>query len=158
MNDEVARQQAFQPFIWWNGPSVFLCRFGDVCWIYPQCFPTVIGLWIYYWQLNSGKTNLLHESPNWWNCTRYFARRQGRSAVMYSHFWMLRRVQRGYACFDAYSRISLAVAAQQMLLVNLGQRLVNHFFYWMCNWVSLPQYVILPPPPSSHMGGFLVCL
>lgn len=36
---------------------------------------------------------------------------------MYSHFWMLRRVQRGYACFDAYSRICLAVAAQQMLLV-----------------------------------------
>lgn len=142
MNDEVARQQAFQAFIWRSCPSVFLCRFGDVfstrngkqpshkycCLIYPQCFPTVIGLWIYYWQLNSGKTILLRESPNWWNCTRYFARRQGRSAVMYSHFWMLRRVQRGYACFDAYSRISLAVAAQQMLLVSLGQRLMNHFF------------------------------
>ena len=40
----------------------------------------------------------------------------GRSAVMHSHFWMLRRVQRGYACFDAYARISLVVAAQQMLL------------------------------------------
>ncbi|CAE8595604.1 unnamed protein product, partial [Polarella glacialis] len=42
----------------------------------------------------------------------------GRSAVLYSHFWMLRRVQRGYACFDAYSRICLAVAAQQLLLVE----------------------------------------
>jgi hypothetical protein len=39
---------------------------------------------------------------------------------MYSHFWMLRRVQRGYACFDAYARIALAVAAQQMLLVWPG--------------------------------------
>ena len=28
----------------------------------------------------------------------------GRAAALYSHFWMLRRVQRGYACFDAYAR------------------------------------------------------
>ena len=34
---------------------------------------------------------------------------------MHSHFWMLRRVQRGYCCFDAYARICLLVAAQQML-------------------------------------------
>ena len=31
---------------------------------------------------------------------------------------MLRRVQRGYACFDAYARISLAVSAQQLVLVE----------------------------------------
>ena len=42
----------------------------------------------------------------------------GRSAALYSHFWMLRRVQRGYACFDAYARISLAVSAQQLVLVE----------------------------------------
>ncbi|CAE7360195.1 unnamed protein product [Symbiodinium natans] len=42
----------------------------------------------------------------------------GKSAAHYSHFWMLRKVQRGYACFDAYARISLTVSAQQMMLVG----------------------------------------
>ena len=42
----------------------------------------------------------------------------GKSAAQYSHFWMLRKVQRGYACFDAYARISLTVSAQQLLLVG----------------------------------------
>ncbi|CAJ1365905.1 unnamed protein product [Effrenium voratum] len=42
----------------------------------------------------------------------------GKSAAQYSHFWMLRKVQRGYACFDAYARISLTVSAQQMMLVG----------------------------------------
>ena len=42
----------------------------------------------------------------------------GGAASLYSHFWMLRRVQRGYACFDAYARISLAVSAQQLVLVE----------------------------------------
>eukprot|EP00435_Cladocopium_sp_Y103_P044407 s360_g12.t1 len=40
----------------------------------------------------------------------------GKSAAQYNHFWMLRKVQRGYACFDAYARISLTVSAQQLLL------------------------------------------
>lgn len=55
----------------------------------------------------------------------------GRSAVMHSHFWMLRRVQRGYACFDAYARISLVVAAQQMLLAA-----------WF--WLSSPSNLYRP--------------
>lgn len=42
----------------------------------------------------------------------------GKSAAQYNHFWMLRKVQRGYACFDAYARISLTVSAQQLLLVG----------------------------------------
>ena len=62
----------------------------------------------------------------------------GRSAVMYSHFWMLRRVQRGYACFDAYSRISLAVAAQQMLLVCAYYSL-GHFMSKMDHWPTRAQ-------------------
>ncbi|CAK9080551.1 Copia protein [Durusdinium trenchii] len=62
----------------------------------------------------------------------------GRSAVMYSHFWMLRRVQRGYACFDAYARISLVVAAQQMLLVCAYYSL-GHFMSKMDHWPTRAQ-------------------
>eukprot|EP00438_Fugacium_kawagutii_P033597 Skav205247 [mRNA] locus=scaffold1794:444558:454711:- [translate_table: standard] len=40
----------------------------------------------------------------------------GRAAALYSHFWMLRRVQRGYACFDAYAR-SLGVGESGSLVV-----------------------------------------
>eukprot|EP00438_Fugacium_kawagutii_P011044 Skav217111 [mRNA] locus=scaffold1627:209226:211748:- [translate_table: standard] len=65
-------------------------------------------------------------------------RQRGRSAVMYSHFWMLRRVQRGYACFDAYSRICLAVAAQQMLLVCAYYSL-GHFMSKMDIWPTRAQ-------------------
>lgn len=62
----------------------------------------------------------------------------GKSAVMYSHFWMLRRVQRGYACFDAYARIALAVAAQQMLLVCAYYSL-GHFMSKMDKWPTRAQ-------------------
>eukprot|EP00913_Durusdinium_trenchii_P023920 g22465.t1 len=57
---------------------------------------------------------------------------------MYSHFWMLRRVQRGYACFDAYARISLVVAAQQMLLVCAYYSL-GHFMSKMDHWPTRAQ-------------------
>ncbi|CAE6930854.1 PSMD12 [Symbiodinium natans] len=57
----------------------------------------------------------------------------GRSAVMHSHFWMLRRVQRGYCCFDAYARICLLVAAQQMLMVCSYYSL-GHFMSKMDHW------------------------
>ena len=42
------------------------------------------------------------------------------------------QVQRGYACFDAYARISLTVSAQQLLLVRRGEALViagSHFIF-----------------------------
>ncbi|CAE7196981.1 GIP [Symbiodinium sp. CCMP2592] len=57
----------------------------------------------------------------------------GRSAVMHSHFWMLRRVQRGYCCFDAYARICLLVACQQMLMVCCYYSL-GHFMSKMDHW------------------------
>ncbi|CAJ1341719.1 unnamed protein product [Effrenium voratum] len=63
----------------------------------------------------------------------------GRSAVMHSHFWMLRRVQRGYACFDAYARICLVVAAQNMLLVCAYYSL-GHFMSKMDVWPTRAQY------------------
>jgi len=57
----------------------------------------------------------------------------GRSAVMHSHFWMLQRVQRGYCCFDAYARICLLVACQQMLMVCCYYSL-GHFMSKMDHW------------------------
>jgi len=50
----------------------------------------------------------------------------GRSAASHSHFWLLRQVQRSYACFDAYSRICLCVAAHQLLLA-CGYYALGHF-------------------------------
>ncbi|CAE6913568.1 unnamed protein product [Symbiodinium natans] len=66
----------------------------------------------------------------------------GRSAVMHSHFWMLRRVQRGYACFDAYARIGLVLAAQHMILVCAYYSL-GHFMSKMDNW----------PIPAQNPGA-----
>mmetsp|Transcript_83439 Transcript_83439/g.150526 ORF Transcript_83439/g.150526 Transcript_83439/m.150526 type:complete len:1021 (-) Transcript_83439:152-3214(-) len=59
----------------------------------------------------------------------------GLSANLYSHFWMLRRVQRGYACFDAYARICLAVSAQQLLLIEAYFAL-GHFMSKTEGWPS----------------------
>eukprot|EP00439_Symbiodinium_sp_Y106_P032742 s303_g3.t3 len=66
----------------------------------------------------------------------------GRGAVMHSHFWMLRRVQRGYACFDAYARIGLVLAAQHMLLVCAYYSL-GHFMSKMDHW----------PIPAQNPGA-----
>ena len=70
--------------------------------------------------------------------TLWLSRGPGKSAAQYSHFWMLRKVQRGYACFDAYARISLTVSAQQMMLAlwpQLEKRCLmytHELFYAQC--------------------------
>ncbi|CAK9059329.1 unnamed protein product [Durusdinium trenchii] len=72
----------------------------------------------------------------------------GRSAALYSHFWMLRRVQRGYACFDAYARISLAVSAQQLVLVE-SYFALGHFMLKSEGW---------PSPVQNTEGAWLALL
>jgi len=72
----------------------------------------------------------------------------GRAAALYSHFWMLRRVQRGYACFDAYARISLAVSAQQMVLVE-SYFALGHFMSKSQGW---------PSPVQNTEGAWLALL
>ncbi|OLP97240.1 hypothetical protein AK812_SmicGene20424 [Symbiodinium microadriaticum] len=72
----------------------------------------------------------------------------GSSAALYSHFWMLRKVQRGYACFDAYARISLAVSAQQLLLVEAYYSL-GHFMSKSDGW---------PSPVQNTEGAWLALL
>mmetsp|Transcript_38667 Transcript_38667/g.70393 ORF Transcript_38667/g.70393 Transcript_38667/m.70393 type:complete len:818 (+) Transcript_38667:27-2480(+) len=62
----------------------------------------------------------------------------GRSAVSSSHFWLLRQVQRSYACFDAYARISLSVSASQLLLVDAYYAL-GHFMSKSQGWPSPVQ-------------------
>ena len=54
----------------------------------------------------------------------------------------LRRVQRGYACFDAYARIGLVLAAQHMLLVCAYYSL-GHFMSKMDHW----------PIPAQNPGA-----
>ncbi|CAJ1435527.1 unnamed protein product [Effrenium voratum] len=72
----------------------------------------------------------------------------GQSAALYSHFWMLRKVHRGYACFDAYARISLAVSAQQLLLVEAYYSL-GHFMSKSEGW---------PSPVQNTEGAWLALL
>ncbi|CAJ1374520.1 unnamed protein product [Effrenium voratum] len=71
----------------------------------------------------------------------------GRSAVMHSHFWMLRRVQRGYACFDAYARICLVVAAQMNMLLVCAYYSLGHFMSKMDVWPTRAQN-----PPAAWLA------
>jgi hypothetical protein len=50
----------------------------------------------------------------------------GRSAISSAHFWLLRQVQKSFACFDAYARICLVICAQQFLF-SCGYFAMGHF-------------------------------
>eukprot|EP00403_Amphidinium_massartii_P022959 CAMPEP_0178392872 /NCGR_PEP_ID=MMETSP0689_2-20121128/11900_1 /TAXON_ID=160604 /ORGANISM="Amphidinium massartii, Strain CS-259" /LENGTH=836 /DNA_ID=CAMNT_0020013455 /DNA_START=24 /DNA_END=2532 /DNA_ORIENTATION=- len=69
----------------------------------------------------------------------------GQSAVNSSHFWLLRQVQRSYACYDAYARISLSVSASQLLLVDAYYAL-GHFMSKSQGW---------PSPVQNTAGAWL---
>lgn len=70
----------------------------------------------------------------------------GRAAALYSHFWMLRRVQRGYACFDAYAR-SLETRFFGCCFFFQGSLNATHLFGWIeldANvWYIILYYIFL---------------